>query len=152
MGEDFFTGVKGSFAGDSGETIPRAGVETVITTENAVADGTAKFFRNGAFVLDGEIGDAAPRIELVGRGEGLGRAGGLAGVARAAAIIPRLVHRQRGATGDGGAILDLDFDRLGPFSASEQPQLLPPNAEPFSQQHRRHLRHVAERVRAERGE
>jgi len=67
-------------------------------------------------------------------------------------IVVRLVNRQRGATGYGGAILDHDLDRLGPFAAGEQPQLLSPDAEAFSQQHRRHLRHVAERVRAERGE
>ena len=59
MGEDFFTGVKGSFAGDSGETIPRAGIETVIAAVDAIADRAAEFFGDRTLVLDGEIRDAA---------------------------------------------------------------------------------------------
>ena len=59
MGEDVFTGVKGSFAGDSGETIPRAGVETVIAAVDAITDRAAEFFGDRTLVLDGEIRDAA---------------------------------------------------------------------------------------------
>ena len=67
-------------------------------------------------------------------------------------VVVRLVNRQRGAAGDGGAVLLLHLDRFGPFAAGEQPQLLPPDAEAFAQEHRRHPGHVAERVRAERGQ
>ena len=75
MGEDVFTGVKGSFAGDSGETIPRAGVETVIATVNAIADRTTEFLGNRAFMLDGEIRDAAGGGEFSRSGDCLGRTG-----------------------------------------------------------------------------
>jgi hypothetical protein len=44
----------------------------------------AEFERDRAFVLDREIGDAAPRIEPVRRRKGIGRACGLAGVAASA--------------------------------------------------------------------
>ena len=67
-------------------------------------------------------------------------------------VVVRLVDRQCGAAGDGGAILDLDLDRLGPFTAREQPQLLPPDTKAFAQEHRRHPCHVAERMRTKRGQ
>ena len=57
-------------------------------------------------MFDGEIGDAAPRIELVRRGEGVGRARIEAGAALAAMIRFRRVGRQ--------------FDRQEQF-AEEQP-------------------------------
>ena len=46
----------------------------------------AKFVRDRALVLDRQIRNAAPRIELVGRGERRGRADLLAGIAGAAMI------------------------------------------------------------------
>ena len=67
-------------------------------------------------------------------------------------VVVRLVHRKCSATGNRGAIFLLAPDRLSPFATREQPQLLPPNTEAFSQQYRRHLRHIAERFRTERGE
>ena len=75
VGEDFFTGVKGSFARDSCETIPGAGVETVIATINAIADRTSEFFGNSAFVLNGEIRDAAGGGKFSRSGDCLGGAG-----------------------------------------------------------------------------
>src|SRR5690606_9334144 len=54
-----------------------------------------QFVRDGAFVLDREVGNAAPRIEPIGRGEGLGGAGFLAGIARSAAILVRCIGRKR---------------------------------------------------------
>ena len=47
-----------------------------------------------ALVLDGEVGDAAPRIEPVGGGEGVGRADIQAAAAGAAAVGLRLVGRE----------------------------------------------------------
>ena len=48
----------------------------------------------GALVLDGEIGDAAPRIEPVRRGESVRRADIEAGVAAAAMVAHRRIGRQ----------------------------------------------------------
>ncbi len=77
--EDFLSGVEGGFAGEFGEAIPWAGVEAVVTAVDAVADGAAEFVRNGTFVFDGEVGDAAGGIELAGGGDCVGGAGGDAG-------------------------------------------------------------------------
>ena len=46
-------------------------------------------------MLDREVGDAAPRIEPIGRREGVGRAGALAGVAAAAARVRWRIGGQR---------------------------------------------------------
>ena len=46
-------------------------------------------------MLDGEIGDAAPRIQPVGRNDGRGRAGGYARLAGAAVRAGRRIERQR---------------------------------------------------------
>ena len=56
--------------------------------------GGAQFARNGPFVLDREVGNAAPRIELVGRGERRGRADIEAGAATAAMVVLGRVRRQ----------------------------------------------------------
>src|SRR3546814_7125543 len=45
-------------------------------------------------MLDRQIGYAAPRIEAIGRGKGLRRAGVLAGAAAAAAVAPRPARNQ----------------------------------------------------------
>lgn len=62
VGEDFGAGLEGDFAGEFGKTVPWAGVETVVAAVDAVADGVAEFEGDGAFVFDGEVGDAASRI------------------------------------------------------------------------------------------
>ncbi len=54
----------------------------------------AQFARDRALVLDGQIRNAAPRIELVGRGERRGRADVETGAARAAVIDVGVVARQ----------------------------------------------------------
>lgn len=86
MGENFFASVEGDFAGDLGEAVPGTGVEAVIAAVNAVADGAAEFEGDGAFVLDGEIGDAAGGGEFARSGDGLGWAGGDAGGAFATVV------------------------------------------------------------------
>ena len=60
----------------------------------------AELVRDRPLVLDGEVGDAAPRIEPVGRREGVGRADVEAGAAGAAMIGLRRVGRQLGAGED----------------------------------------------------
>ena len=82
------------------ELVPRAHGETVVAAIDAVADGFAEFVRDWALVLDGQIRNAAPRIELVGRGEGRGRADLLAGIAGAAMIGVGVVARQVGCRKD----------------------------------------------------
>ena len=57
------------FAAGLRELVPRADREAIVAAIDAVADRFAKLVRDRALVLDGEIGNAAPRIELVGRRE-----------------------------------------------------------------------------------
>ena len=64
------------------ELVPGADGEAIVAAVDAVADRVAEFARDRALVLDGKIGDAAPRIELVGRGKCRGRADVEAGACR----------------------------------------------------------------------
>src|SRR6185312_17181056 len=66
--------------------VPGADREAIVAAIDAVAHGHAEFLGDMALVLDGEIGDAAPRIEPVGRRKGLCRAD-IETVAAAAAMI-----------------------------------------------------------------
>jgi hypothetical protein len=75
-----------AFAGGLGEAVPRADVEAFVAAVNAVADEGAEFRGDGAFEFDGEVGDAAAGVELVGRGDGAGGAGVEAALASAAVI------------------------------------------------------------------
>ena len=54
-----------------GELVPRAHGQAVVAAEHAVADGLAELGWDVALVLDRQVGDAAARIELVGRRERL---------------------------------------------------------------------------------
>src|ERR1700735_5733283 len=58
------------------ELVPGTDQLAVIATVDAIADRAAKFFGNTAGQLNRQIGDAAPRIETIGRDEGAGGAGG----------------------------------------------------------------------------
>src|SRR3546814_2035499 len=55
------------------ELVPRADGEAVVAAVDAVAHGGTERARDLPLVLDGEIGDAAPRIEPIGPEEGLDR-------------------------------------------------------------------------------
>ena len=77
------------FAAFLRKLVPRAHRETIVAAIDAVADALAKFVRDRALVLDRQVRNAAPRIELVGRGERRGRADLLAGIAGAAMIAGR---------------------------------------------------------------
>lgn len=94
MGEDVFTGVKGSFAGDSGETIPRAGVETVIAAVDAITYRAAEFFGDRTLVLDGEIRDAAGGGKFSRGGDRLGGTGADTGRAFTAVIARFRVRKE----------------------------------------------------------
>jgi hypothetical protein len=88
-------GCEGHLARALRKLVPRTDRETIVATIDAIAHGGAKFARDVALVLDGEIGNAAPRIEHIRRGE---RARGTdihAAPAGAAMIGRRRVRRQR---------------------------------------------------------
>lgn len=76
-----------------GVAVPRTDQLAVIAAVNAVAHERSQGFGNGAFVLDGEVADAQPRVEPIGRDDGLGRTDIDAGPATAAMGGDRLVHR-----------------------------------------------------------
>src|SRR5262249_58437737 len=84
----------------AGKLVPRAYELTVIAAEDAVADRWAQLHGDRTVVLDGEVGDAAPRIEAVGcndRTRGAGRYARLSG----AAVRARGLIDQRGVVGEG---------------------------------------------------
>src|ERR1700722_14722422 len=85
------------FAPGLREFVPWADREAIVAAIDAVADGFPKFVRDRAFVFDGEIGNATPRIELVGRWKRRGRADIETGPARAAMIdVGRIARQLRG--------------------------------------------------------
>jgi hypothetical protein len=84
--EDGGSGLEGGLAGGLGEAVPGAGVEAVVATVDAAAEGAAEFGGDGAFGLDGEVGEAAAGVHAAGRGDGLGGAGGDAAGAGAAVV------------------------------------------------------------------
>src|SRR6266516_122656 len=51
------------------ELVPRAHRKAIVAAIDAVADRLAKFVRDRSLAFDGEIGNAAPCIEPVGRGK-----------------------------------------------------------------------------------
>src|SRR5687768_7844318 len=83
------------FAARAGKAVPRAHQLAVVAAVYAVADERAQRFRDGALVLDGEIGDAAPGLELVRAADCLRRADVDAPLAGAAAVLLLGVERQR---------------------------------------------------------
>ena len=72
-----------------GKFVPRAYELAVVAAVDAVAYRLAKFFRDTALVFDGEVADAAARIQPVRRGDGAGRAHVDAGGATAAVTALR---------------------------------------------------------------
>src|SRR5579864_8000549 len=79
----------------AGELVPGTYELTVIAAEDAVADRRPQLHRDRALVLDGEVGDAAPRIEPEGCHDRAGGAGWNAGLTAAAVRARRLIERQR---------------------------------------------------------
>ena len=78
------------------EAVPRAHQLAVVAAEDTVADGCAHLPGDAALQLDGEVRDAAARVELPGAGEGLCGADIEAGAAAAAVGgVEGRVGRQR---------------------------------------------------------
>ena len=80
-----------SFASRPGlrELVPGADGQAIVAAEDPVADARPQLRRDMALVLDGQVGDAAPRIEPIGRRKGVGRADVEAAPAGAATVRPR---------------------------------------------------------------
>ena len=57
-----------------GELVPGTDELAIVAAVDAVADQGAQLHRNWPAVLDGEIGDTAPGVQLIGRNDGLGGA------------------------------------------------------------------------------
>src|SRR5256885_16422911 len=81
--------------GRARELVPRTHQLAVVTAVDAMADRLAQLNRNGAVVLDGEVGDAASRIQPPGGDDRTGGAGRDARLAAAAVGAGALIHRQR---------------------------------------------------------
>src|SRR5690606_7963567 len=77
------------------EAVPRTGELAVVAAVDPVADRRAQRFGNRTLVLDGEVRDAAPRVQPVGRDDRAGGAGVDAAGAAPAVLADRLVGRQR---------------------------------------------------------
>ena len=117
-------GLQLHLAAGLGEFVPWTDRQAIVAAIDAVAHQRAQFARDGALVLDGEIGDAAPRIEPVWRRESVGRADVEAGVAGAAMIARRRVGRQiergeDGAEEQPGA--ELERNQIGVLALPAQP-------------------------------
>src|ERR1700679_2348349 len=78
----------------TGELVPGTDELAIIAAVNAIADGGTKFHRDAPRKLDGEVGNAAPRIEAIGRDDGPGGAGRHAGAAGAAVRGAGFIDRQ----------------------------------------------------------
>lgn len=82
--------------GGAGEAIPWADDLAVVAAEYPVADQWPQLQRNRALVLDGQVGDAASRVQPVGADEGRGRAD-----VRQAEQRPQCSLSIAGSTGSG---------------------------------------------------
>src|SRR5262249_67664 len=74
--------------------VPRTHRETIVTAIDAIAHERTQLARDRTLVLDGEIGNAAPRIEPVGGRERRGRTDIQTGMAGAAMIFAGRVGRK----------------------------------------------------------
>src|SRR6185295_16215271 len=77
------------------ELVPRADELAVVAAVDPVPHQRAQVLRDRALVLDGEVRDAASRVELIGTDDGAGRADVHAFRARAAVLALSFVDRQR---------------------------------------------------------
>ena len=108
----------------AGEFVPRTHELAIVAAVDAVADGVAQLERNRARKLDGEIGDAAPRIQSIGRDDGARGAGRQARTAGSAVRCARLIHRQREAQ------IDLADEEIRSGSAIDEVGVLADPPEP----------------------
>ena len=110
-----------------GEFVPRTDREAIVAAVDAVAHQRAQFARDGALVLDGEIRDAAPRIEPIRRRETRrsGRRRGRRGRCRndrAPARRRQIERGEDGAEEQPGA--ELERNQIGVLALPAQPRRL----------------------------
>ena len=77
-----------------GKFVPWAGGETVVAAIDPVADQGPQRRVYRSFVLDGQVGDAAPCVDLVGTGKGSRRADIETGAAGATVVNLRRIDVQ----------------------------------------------------------
>ena len=111
----------------AGEFVPGADGEAVVAAIDAVAHRRAMLLGDRPAMLDGEVADAAPRIEPAWCREGAGRADVEAGAAAAAPILARRIGRQVErrvdlAEEEPGAVLPAH--QVGVLALPAQPGLL----------------------------
>src|SRR5712691_6618899 len=82
------------FAAGDRKFVPWTDREAIVAAIDAIADQRTQFAWDLPFVLDGEVGDAAPRIETIRRGKRCRRADIQASATLAAVIAFGLVRRQ----------------------------------------------------------
>src|SRR6266581_1960153 len=125
--------------------VPGADELAVVAAEDAVADERPELRRNATFQLDGQVGNAAPRIQRVRCEDRARRADVDALGAGAAMFAHRSVHRERKIR------VDLAEKEKRARLAREQQRVLSPPAEPrlARQLHFHHRRRVGEHAVAE---
>ena len=82
------------FASLARKLVPGTNRKAIVATVNAVSHSRAQIPRNWALVLDCQVGNAAPRIELVRCGKCRGRTNVETGTASAAAVVFRRICRE----------------------------------------------------------
>src|SRR5690348_803671 len=86
--------VERCFPGNFCEAVPRTGVEAIIAAEDPIAHKRSQVGGNRALQLNGEVGNATTRIQLVGRGDCAGWARLDATLARPAPFFRRHIGRK----------------------------------------------------------
>jgi len=128
--------------------VPRAHQLAVVAAVDAVAQRRAQFLGDGAVVLDGQVRDAAPRVQPVGCDDGARRAH-LDARAAAAAVRGR---------GLGGRQCQVDEDlaeeehRAGVALQRQRVLAAPAGAAARGQLHLEHRRRIGEHARAQRAD
>ena len=106
------------FAAPRRLAVPRAHLLAHVAAEQPVADSGPQFVRDRAAQLDGQVADAAPRVELIGRDERVGRTGvqargaGAAVVGREGRVGLEREIEQQGAEEEIAAQLLVDQHRV----------------------------------------
>ena len=133
---------------DLGVLVPRAHQLAVVAAVDAVAEQRPQRFGDRAVVFDGQVGDAAPRIQLVGRDDGLRRTHIDAGAAAAAMGRGRRRGRQRQVDED----LAQEEHRAAVALQRQRVLAAPADAAARGQFHLQHRRRIGEHARAQRAD
>ena len=126
--------------------VPGAHQLAVVTAIDAVSDQRPQLHGNGTRMLDRQVRDAAPRIELVRRGDRARRADLDAARARAAPVGDRFIRRQ----GEVGEDLAQEEHRAGILRQQQGVLATPADARLARQFHLEHRRGVRRDAVAER--